>query len=97
MAFKTELIGKQIGNHECTSENKPCMSSNLSLKDLDSAIDQVNACSQIGSAKPNINQDKALAEAHWAWLETLLHKVYVDAMIHGIKHGKEDDWNQLTK
>jgi hypothetical protein len=31
---------------------------------------------------------KKLAEAHWAWLESLLHKVYVDAMVHGIKHGK---------
>jgi len=33
---------------------------------------------------------RELAEAHWKWLESLLHKVYVDAMIHGIKHGKED-------
>lgn len=32
---------------------------------------------------------KELAEAHWKWLETLLHKIYVDAMIHGIKHGQE--------
>ena len=32
---------------------------------------------------------RELAEAHWEWLESLLHKVYVDAMIHGIKHGKE--------
>jgi hypothetical protein len=30
---------------------------------------------------------KELAEQHWLWLESLLHKVYVDAMIHGIKHG----------
>lgn len=34
---------------------------------------------------------RQLAEAHWKWLETLLHKVYVDAMIHGIKHGQEAD------
>ena len=33
---------------------------------------------------------KELAEAHWKWLESLLHKVYVDAMVHGIKHGQED-------
>ena len=33
---------------------------------------------------------RKLAEAHWVWLETLLHKVYVDAMLHGIKHGQEE-------
>ena len=32
---------------------------------------------------------RELAEAHWKWLESLLHKIYVDALIHGIKHGKE--------
>jgi len=32
---------------------------------------------------------KELAEAHWKWLESLLHKVYVDAMVHGIKHGEK--------
>ena len=36
------------------------------------------------------NQDiRDLAEEHWEWLESLLHKIYVDAMIHGIKHGQE--------
>ena len=30
-----------------------------------------------------------LAEEHWHWLEPLLHKVYVDAMVHGVKHGQE--------
>jgi len=29
------------------------------------------------------------AEEHWGWLESLLHKVYVDAFIHGFKHGQE--------
>lgn len=33
---------------------------------------------------------KSLAEEHWLWLESLLHKVYVDAMIHGYKHGEQD-------
>ena len=33
---------------------------------------------------------KELAEEHWKWLESLLHKIYVDAMVHGIKHGQED-------
>ena len=32
---------------------------------------------------------KELAEAHWEWLETWLHLIYVDAMVHGIKHGQE--------
>ena len=32
---------------------------------------------------------RELVEVHWEWLESLLHKVYVDAMIHGIKHGQE--------
>ena len=32
---------------------------------------------------------KELAEEHWKWLETLLHKVYVDSFIHGYKHGED--------
>lgn len=32
---------------------------------------------------------RKLAEEHWRWLEGLLHKIYVDAMVHGIKHGQE--------
>ena len=36
-----------------------------------------------------MDKAKELAEAHWAWLETLLHKIFVDAMIHGIKHGEQ--------
>jgi len=32
---------------------------------------------------------RELAEAHWVWLESLLHKIFVDAMVHGIKHGQE--------
>lgn len=34
-------------------------------------------------------ESRKLAEEHWKWLESLLHKIYVDAMIHGIKHGQE--------
>ena len=30
---------------------------------------------------------KELAEQHWKFLERWLHIVYVDAMVHGIKHG----------
>ncbi|HUX48488.1 MAG TPA: hypothetical protein VMV76_04870 [Dehalococcoidia bacterium] len=30
---------------------------------------------------------KELAEQHWKFLERWLRIVYVDAMVHGIKHG----------
>jgi len=30
---------------------------------------------------------RELAEAHWQWLESILHKIYVEAMVHGFKHG----------
>lgn len=33
---------------------------------------------------------RALAEAHWEFIERWLHMVYVDAMVHGIKHGQEN-------
>lgn len=36
---------------------------------------------------------KELAEAHWEWLENLLRKVYVDALVHGIKHGQGGKWD----
>jgi len=31
------------------------------------------------------------AEEHWAWLEKVLHMVYVDAFNHGYKHGVEEE------
>lgn len=31
-----------------------------------------------------------LAEEHWEWFEIWLHKMFVDAFIHGYKHAKED-------
>ena len=31
-----------------------------------------------------------LAEEHWIWLESVLHKIFVDAFIHGYKHGFTD-------
>lgn len=33
---------------------------------------------------------RELAEQHWAWLETMLRKVFVDAFIHGYKHGQDE-------
>lgn len=32
---------------------------------------------------------KEIAETHWKWIETWLHIIYVDAFIHGYKHGQE--------
>lgn len=32
-----------------------------------------------------------IAERHYTYVESLSHKMYVDAFIHGYKHGKEDN------
>lgn len=40
--------------------------------------------------KKTVRIEKKLAEKHWVWLESLLHKVYVDAFEHGYKHGMND-------
>lgn len=32
---------------------------------------------------------RELAEPHWKFLESWLHKIFVDAFIHGEKHGFE--------
>ena len=40
---------------------------------------------------------KGLSEAHWKWLESLLYKLYVDTMIHSIKHGEEATNKEETK
>jgi len=39
-----------------------------------------------------LNDDKVknLAEEHWRYVESICHKMYVDAFVHGYKHGKED-------
>ena len=34
------------------------------------------------------NEARQKAEEHWAWLETVLHKIAVDFFIHGWKHGE---------
>lgn len=31
-----------------------------------------------------------LAQEHWKWLSSLLKKMYIDAFVHGYKHGKSD-------
>ena len=42
------------------------------------------------------DEAKQLAEAHWEWLEKILlqqlevqHRLFVDAMVHGIKHERD--------
>jgi hypothetical protein len=36
------------------------------------------------------NKAQQLADEHWAWLSSMLEKVYKDALIHGYKHGFQD-------
>ena len=33
---------------------------------------------------------RKLAEEHWMYVESICHKMYVDAFIHGMKHGFGD-------
>ena len=33
---------------------------------------------------------KELAEEHYTYVESVCHKMYVDAFVHGIKHGQEE-------
>lgn len=44
-----------------------------------------------------MEEAKKLAEVHWEFLERWLHMVYVDAMIHGYKHGTEFKLERLKK
>jgi hypothetical protein len=39
-----------------------------------------------------ISHQVKLAEDHWEWLEEILHKIYVDAMLHGYKHGFDEGY-----
>ncbi len=34
--------------------------------------------------------EKELAEEHWQYVESICHKMYVDAFVHGFKHGKNE-------
>lgn len=36
------------------------------------------------------NEGKNKAEDHYRYVESICHKMYVDAFIHGYKHGIED-------
>jgi len=37
----------------------------------------------------NEKQVKDLAEQHWQYVESICHKMYIDAFIHGFKHGSK--------
>ena len=36
---------------------------------------------------------RRMAEEHWEYVESVCHKMYVDAFIHGWKHGCNDIMN----
>jgi len=36
----------------------------------------------------NEKQAKELGEKHYIYIESLCHKMYVDAFVHGVKHGQ---------
>jgi hypothetical protein len=40
---------------------------------------------------------KKVAEAHWKWLETWLHIVYVDTFVHGYKHRLDEELERRAK
>ena len=42
------------------------------------------------------DEAKELAEAHWAWVEKWLHLVFVDGMVHGIKHSQAAAENTIN-
>jgi len=39
----------------------------------------------------NEQEIKEMAEKHWKYVESICHKMYVDAFIHGHKHGSKNE------
>ena len=39
---------------------------------------------------------RELAEEHWKYVESICHKMYVDAFIHGYKHGVNNQFDEFT-
>jgi len=35
---------------------------------------------------------RELGEEHWKYVESICHKMYVDAFVHGFKHGDKGDY-----
>lgn len=44
----------------------------------------------------NESEIKKLAETHWIYVESICHKMYVDAFIHGFKHGANNQFDDMT-
>ncbi len=40
---------------------------------------------------------KELAEQHYVCVEYVCHEMYVDAFVHGVKHGQEDKSKVVKK
>jgi len=40
--------------------------------------------------RKKMERAKLLAEEHWEWINKWLHIVFVDAFVHGYKHGREE-------
>ena len=38
----------------------------------------------------NTKEATKLAEDHWVYVEKICHVMYVDVMVHGIKHGQAE-------
>ena len=36
-----------------------------------------------------MSKERDLAEEHWKYVESICHKMYVDAFIHGYKHNEK--------
>ena len=43
-----------------------------------------------GRGETEMSEAEKLAEEHWLCLEKILHRLYVDAFVHGFKHAKEE-------
>jgi len=43
------------------------------------------------------NEIRKMAEEHWKYVESICHKMYVDAFIHGFKHGSDEEFKNLPK
>lgn len=41
-----------------------------------------------------MTESEKLATEHWDWLSSVLKKIYIDAFVHGFKHGKKDSEKQ---
>lgn len=38
-----------------------------------------------------------LAEEHWQYLEKLIHVIFVDAFVHGYKHGEAQAYGSIEQ